>query len=241
MGTVATAVLLAETTAQKAPETQLTDSKTQFYLTGFGTFRGVKDNPTERLIHALHECEDEDDDSKQKLPKAIVLSHTCVLKVAAETVRAKLEQIYAKVRGTSDCVRQVMLHFGVNTGITCFNLEKFARNEATFTIPDENGWTPIMQPIDPSYGAITAIRRTTIDVEGVVKQLRHDGHQVDISCDAGRFVCNWIYFHSLTHSSKKLLGGGEVASLFVHVPPLASVPLDRQLSFTHALMGKLAV
>lgn len=42
--------------------------------------------------------------------------------------------------------------------------------------------------------------------------LAKKGHNVSVSLDAGRFLCNWIYFTSLCRSQKE----GTI-SLFVHV------------------------
>lgn len=46
------------------------------------------------------------------------------------------------------------------------------------------------------------------------------GDKIEVSSDAGRFLCNYIFFSSLQRKRK---------SIFVHVPPFEAIPFDVQL------------
>ena len=61
---------------------------------------------------------------------------------------------------------------------------------------DANGFQPTGEKIDED-AALGAVRRTTIDVETVAAAARSAGAHVAVSDDAGRFVCNYLYFRSL--------------------------------------------
>lgn len=67
---------------------------------------------------------------------------------------------------------------------------------------------------------------------------RHDARP---SQDAGRFVCNCTYYLSLLHSEKaRRRGGRPLHTLFLHVPPLAVVALQRQLACLLDLLAAIA-
>lgn len=222
------------------PVTSSHQIATDFHITGFHRFFNVPVNPTELIVRALPDYILEN----SLVSNASVVS-TTVLKVSAQTTRQKLNDMYARhikaadirlqSRRRSPAPRTIFIHMGVNMSADKFYLELQARNEATFSCPDESGWTPIRQAIDSNDSDITATRRTTIDVHSLCKRLSSLGHPVGISRDAGRFVCNWVYFNSLKHSQR-----ANTHALFVHVPPTFIVPIDRQVQFIAAVLDCIA-
>jgi pyroglutamyl-peptidase len=117
-----------------------------------------------------------------------------------------------------------------------FAVERRAVNEATFRCPDELGWQPQREPIVPDDGPISFIRETTVPVRDVVSALKtRGGFDVMESYDAGRFVCNYVYYYSLRQAHKN-----GVTSLFVHVPLFVAISEERQLQFIAALLKVLA-
>ena len=55
--------------------------------------------------------------------------------------------------------------------------------------------------------------------------------------DAGRFVCNYVYYVSLASAAAAAAAGGDATpweAIFVHVPPLAVLPLAAQLAAVRA-------
>lgn len=66
-------------------------------------------------------------------------------------------------------------------------------------------------------------------------------HDARLSQDAGRFVCNCTYYLSLLHSEKaRRRVGRPLHALFLHVPPLAVVPLPRQMECLLDLLAAIA-
>uniref|UniRef100_A0A453AYP9 Pyrrolidone-carboxylate peptidase n=1 Tax=Aegilops tauschii subsp. strangulata TaxID=200361 RepID=A0A453AYP9_AEGTS len=127
------------------------------------------------------------------------------------------------------------VHFGVNSGASRFALENQAVNEATFRCPDELGWKPQRVPIVPSDGSISRTRETTLPVKELTKSLRKTGYDVMPSDDAGRFVCNYVYYHSLRFAEQH-----GIKSLFVHVPLFSTVDEEVQIHFVASLVEALA-
>ncbi len=67
------------------------------------------------------------------------------------------------------------------------------------------------------------------------------GHNVAVSRDAGRFVCNFTYYLSLLHSqTARQLRGAPLHALFVHVPPTTVAPLDQQFAFLLDVLAAVA-
>ncbi|CAL5421319.1 unnamed protein product [Camellia sinensis] len=93
--------------------------------------------------------------------------------------------------------RENRLHFGVNNGAVKFAIERQAVNEATFCCPDEFGWQPQQRPIVHEDGETSRARETSCPVEAILQFLKKKGFDATISDDAGRFVCNYVYYHSL--------------------------------------------
>ncbi|KAM4108002.1 hypothetical protein ACB094_03G011700 [Castanea mollissima] len=129
----------------------------------------------------------------------------------------------------------IWLHFGVNSGATRFAVEHQAVNEATFRCPDELGWKPRKVPIIPADGDISHTRQTSLPVEEITKALAKMGYEVMTSDDAGRFVCNHAYYHSLQFAEQN---GNK--SLFVHVPLFLTIDEDTQMQFAASLLEVLA-
>uniref|UniRef100_A0A0E0QBU1 Pyrrolidone-carboxylate peptidase n=1 Tax=Oryza rufipogon TaxID=4529 RepID=A0A0E0QBU1_ORYRU len=201
------------------------------HVTGFKKFHGVAENPTEKIVGNLKSFVE-----KKGLPKNLVLGSCTVLETAGQgalgTLYKVLESAIAERENGSSAQGQI--HFGVNSGATRFALENQAVNEATFRCPDELGWKPQRVPIVPSDGAISRTRETTLPVNELTKSLRKTGYDVMPSDDAGRFVCNYVYYHSLRFAEQH-----GIKSLFVHVPLFLTI--DEEMHFVASLLEALAV
>ncbi|XP_022862252.1 uncharacterized protein LOC111382489 [Olea europaea var. sylvestris] len=204
------------------------------HVTGFKKFHGVAENPTETIVNNL-----QDFMKKRGFPKGLILGSCSILETAGQGALAPLYQTLqsAVIReGTmSNSGRVIWVHFGVNSGATRFALEHQAVNEATFRCPDEMGWKPQKIPIVPSDGAISRIRESSLPVEDITKALAKMGYEVMTSDDAGRFVCNYVYYHSLRFAEQN-----GIKSLFVHVPLFLTIDKETQMQFAASLMEVLA-
>lgn len=205
------------------------------HVTGFKKFHGVSDNPTEIIVRNLKEYME-----KKGLPKGLVLGSCNVLETAGEGALTTLYEILEAAITSQDNEpsgsRQVIwLHFGVNSGSKRFAIESQAVNEATFRCADELGWKPQKIPIIPSDGDISQTRKTVLPVNDIVKDSAAMGYDVARSDDAGRFVCNYVYYHSLRFAEQQ-----RIKSLFVHVPLFYTINEETQLKFAASLLEILA-
>lgn len=236
------------------PDDQL--PQTRFHITGFKQFYNVPVNPTQLIVDALPHYLDD-----HPLTSSACVSSTDVFEAAAKTTLRAINTLYERHaywvtqqqvdrkrrprhqlhhhhhhQQHQQQTRTVFVHLGVNMSISHFHLETQAKNEATFSCPDQLGWTPIRHAIDPNDSDITFTRKTGLDLSAIVKRLHTQQFPVDTSNDAGRFVCNWIYYNSL-----KLSKENNTDALFVHVPSTAVIPLHRQVEFIAALLDAIAL
>ncbi|XP_010921363.1 uncharacterized protein [Elaeis guineensis] len=180
------------------------------HVTGFKKFHGVSENPTEKIVRNLKEFME-----KKGLPKGLVLGNCKVLETAGQGALGPLYKLLeSSVTGrdneSSNVGQVIWIHFGVNSGATKFAVENRAFNEATFRCPDELGWKPQRLPIVPSDGGISRMCETSLPVNEIVHGLAKLGYDVIPSDDAGRFVCNYVYYHSLRFAEQH-----RIKSLFV--------------------------
>ncbi|KAH9556724.1 hypothetical protein CY35_07G045700 [Sphagnum magellanicum] len=228
----------------------------EFNITGFKKFHGVGENPTEVVVGKIEEYL-----RKHGMPAGTVLGSCTVLEAAGEGALLPLMQLLSSSSSSQSVINQpsietnanlqegkldvsslpntekkiVWVHLGVNSGATNFALERRAVNEATFRCSDELGWQPQRIPIVAEDGPISHIRETTIPVRDLVTTLGKNGFDVMESYDAGRFVCNYVYYQSLRHSAIH----GNI-SFFVHVPLFIMIDEEHQLEFVAALLHALA-
>ena len=93
------------------------------YLTGYGAFEGVVNNPSELLVKNIL-------DNKEKihstLGNGMEIYHAEILKVAIKEVNEKTKMIFDKIdsllRENRDEMH-LLIHFGVNDGAEKINLE----------------------------------------------------------------------------------------------------------------------
>lgn len=62
---------------------------------------------------------------------------------------------------------------------------------------------------------------------------------VQSSTNAGRFLCNYIYYRSLVYAQLRSSERVRILSLFVHVPSQQTIELREQVSFCEHLLSKL--
>lgn len=201
-----------------------------FLVTGFGKFPGCPANPTEVLVSNLSS-------SSGKCAPGVTLHSSSILKVSASIVRQHLhdlDKLVTKTFSESDVV--VVVHFGVDVCATSFKLERRAFNEANFRLPDEDGFQPRNEPIVEVPGNTHDCLHTKLDVAALVDQLRGEGFNVQVSHDAGRYVCNYTYFSSLKTFEKRR----SLYSLFVHVPSFHAIDAATQTKFVSSLFDALA-
>lgn len=208
--------------------------KVTIHVTGFKKFQGVPLNPTEIIVNNLRDYVE-----KKGLPVGVTLGSCTILEVAGDGALPQLYQTMESVVSKTDTesnANVVWLHLGVNSGAARFAIERLAANEATFRCSDELGWQPQQVPIVLEDGGISRTRETSLPVDAIMKFLKKGkDYDVMISNDAGRFVCNYVYYHSLRFAEQK---GNK--SLFVHVPLFSRIDEETQMRFTSSLLEAIA-
>lgn len=245
-------------------------SQISFYMTGFGPFGGVKENPTTTIIHRLKK-------QQQHIKKKHNIELLEVVKVSASSATEQVRKIGSHIirknlhnnssENDTDKTRHfVIIHFGVNHNLNLkrkpmFQLEQHAYNEANFRIPDEDQFQPRKQPIIIDANNTTETKTDTkylssrLSTDLNVKRMKDfllqknnnddNNYEVGLSGDAGRFVCNYIYYQSLSNASElqkelqKHDNKSEVHVLFVHVPGFESIPEDTQVKFSLDLLDAI--
>ncbi|GAB2218644.1 hypothetical protein Droror1_Dr00001870 [Drosera rotundifolia] len=205
------------------------------HVTGFKKFHGVSENPTETIVRNLPEYLE-----KRGHPKEFILGSCTILETAGQGALPALNQMFQSAMSRKDADSSssgltILLHLGVNSGGTRFGIERQAFNEATFRCPDEMGWKPHKAPIIPEDGGISYTRKTCLPVRQITTELAKKGYEVMASDDAGRFVCNYVYYQSLRFAEQN-----GMKSLFVHVPLFLTVDEETQMQFVASLMKVLA-
>ena len=110
-------------------------------------------------------------------------------------------------------------------------METQAVNEADFGIPDVDGLKPRHQPILP--GAPIALR-TRLDVPLLVAALQPQHPLTRSSWNAGRYLCNYLYYLSLHRCRLRRVSSGgcdQHDAVFVHTPSFEQQPPEEQLRF----------
>lgn len=231
-------------------------SRCSFVVTGFGPFAGVPDNPTSTLVSCL-----------RNKAKQLSIRETLVFDTSADAVEKEVRGIYSRL-SRRECPNSsngadnedsemlpthnsvVVLHMGVNYKGNQMQLEQCAYNDATFRVPDNNGYQPQGKCILENSTAHGHCLQTTLDLEEICNELhRQQGCSICcISNDPGRFVCNYTYCLSLDQCQsmnfaldeegmqKESSMPVECHALFLHVTPFEKIPQDEQLNFIISLM-----
>lgn len=179
-------------------------------ITGFGPFIGAPDNPSAALAIRL-----------TRVRRPALAAHTRVVHVFATSYAAVDRELPALIKKHRP---RALIMFGL-AGLTKFvRIERQARNRASVLLPDVQGVTPrastIRRHAPPALRARAPLAR-------LVTAASAAGLPCRLSSNAGRYLCNYVYWRALEAADKS--GGPEVV-VFVHVPKLhdQSRPCSRQ-------------
>jgi pyroglutamyl-peptidase len=227
--------------AQEEFSAVISSPEPRFIITGFGPFGGVKENPTTVIVRKLRSFLEQTNETAHlaSLIDDCILLETSVQDVNRTCDRLQIDFINEGSKNGSPPRSRILLHLGVDEKSQSFKLESCAYNEATFRIPDQQGYHPRNASIfeDQKYKSCL---RTSLNVEELAQIMTKRFPQVttQVSTDPGRYVCNYIYCSSLVRFGKPDTG---VCSLFLHVPQFAIVQEEIQLEYVATLLGVLGV
>lgn len=190
-------------------------------ITGFDPFGGESVNPAWEAVRRLPDTVGDYRLTRIQIPTRFAL--------AAETVLAAAEADNP----------DVILCVGQAGGRSAVTPERIAINLNDARIPDNGGYQPTEQPIDPDGpDGIFA----TVPVSAMARAIRDAGISGQVSLSAGAFVCNDTLYRLLRHYE-----GTDTRVGFIHVPFLPeqakegipSMTLDQIIAGLTAAIGAL--
>jgi len=185
-------------------------------VTGFGAFESVERNPSGELALALAAD-----------PPPGVAIEAVRLPV---TFRGAPQAMDEALAALAPIRPDLLLSLGVHPG-SSFRLETRARARMAAGRPDNAG--VMGQELDMPDGPDLA---TELRLGPLADSLRSSGApEVEVSTDAGGFVCERIFRHGL-ELGRRLA----VPALFLHVPPISAMSLEDQLPIVRTLAVELA-
>lgn len=163
-------------------------------VTGFDPFGGSGSNASELVV-------------KQLWSDVVTCFVPTVFGRAADVV---LEAIAAEQPDAVVCL-------GEAAGRTAITPERVAINVADASIPDNAGYQPVDEPIEPTG---PAARFSTLPIKAMVRAIEAAGVKASVSNTAGTFVCNHLMYRVLAETGDRIPAG------FIHVPTIDDMPLD---------------
>jgi pyroglutamyl-peptidase len=175
-------------------------------ITGFGPFPGAPFNPSAALAKAL---------TRRRRPAFAGIERTVhVFATTYASVDRDLPKLFAQ-KPKPD----VVLMFGVAGRRRQLCIEMRARNAVALLFPDAGGHRP-------RHGVIKLHGPATLTGKAPFARLAGaSGKQARLSRDAGRYLCNYVYWQALEQ-----VRGTRPLVQFVHIPPVSTKPQPRRRS-----------
>jgi pyroglutamyl-peptidase len=179
-------------------------------ITGFGPFPGAPFNPSAALAKAL---------ARRRRPAFAALDRTVhIFETTYDSVDRELPKLLAQKP-------DIVLMFGVAGRRRQLCLETRARNALSVLFPDASGYRPRQSTINPGKPpALTG----NAPLERLLGAARTRTRESQLSRDAGRYLCNYLYWRALEH----LRQDGPLVQ-FIHIPPLGGKARSRSPGKRH--------
>ncbi|KAI5292004.1 hypothetical protein KEM52_006689 [Ascosphaera acerosa] len=205
------------------------------WVTGFDAFKDITVNPSYLIARALPQLIALD----KKSCDIRVLCHPEPVRVAYQSVFDLTRQGIARFQGAHDGqAPDLVLHIGVTNRREYYSVESHACRDGYMradveerTAADiealfrERAYPEALRPGDEPHtqdGQPCSVPRSTVLQPSPVDEslveawsLLSPGLDVRLSHDAGRYVCEFIYYNSLVHAWEQ---GRPLSVVFVHVP-----------------------
>ena len=173
---------------------------TTVLITGFGRFPGAPYNPSGPLARTVAR--------RQRPAFADVTRALHIFETSYAAVDRDLPKLIARHRP------DIVLMFGLAGRTPFVRVETRARNTRSTLFPDVTGFRPDQREIVPhklaARGHAPFIR--------LVAAARGSRVSTRLSRDAGRYLCNYVYWRALEASRSGTL------AQFIHIPPVSRVP-----------------
>ncbi|KAK1948566.1 La-related protein 4 [Phytophthora citrophthora] len=225
--------------------------KRDVYLTGFGRFGDILENPTTLLARKLAEhpkvteshvleVSAESKTTTYRCAISKVLnneSNTRWLSAVLQAARRNSLRCTQGQRAQRFCITPIdqergrpciFLHFGVAATSRSIKLEQVGYNVADFRIPDERGYVATNEIIHEGEPSDIS---TNLPLEEMLATLQAVHPRVDLSDDPGRYICNFVYYRSLVWAKhQETKGNQKHFALFVHFPEFRNVVFEDQMA-----------
>lgn len=178
-------------------------------VTGFGPFPDTPFNASQALVQDLAENRNAYCWGK----------HVYTAVLPTHWTQAPLEA----GRVTQAIKPDVILHLGVSSQTNCFEIESRAFNVARYRA-DCSGCFPASHYVQRDGSPILS---ATLPVHLIRSKLRLAKIPANLSKDAGRYLCNAIFYQSL---SKVKATGRPVMAGFIHIPALSAYDIHEPVS-----------
>ena len=170
-------------------------------ITGFGPFPGAPFNPSAALAKAL---------ARRRRPALAGIERaTHVFATTYASVDRDLPKLFAQKQKPD-----IVLMFGVAGRRRQLCIETRARNAVSLLFPDAGGYRPRHGVIKLRGPAALTGNAPFARLAGAVG--------TRLSRDAGRYLCNYVYWRALEHAR-----GTRPLVQFVHMPPASAKPRPR--------------
>ena len=187
---------------------------TRVLITGFGRFPGAPFNPSGPLALAV---------AKRRRPAFDEIHRTVHI---FETSYAAVDRDLPKLIDAHK--PDIVLLFGLAARTAFVRVETHARNARSILFPDVSGYRPDARAI--ARGEPTLAGRAPMS--RLLRAARTTRVPARMSRDAGRYLCNYVYWRALEASRSGTL------AQFIHIPPVAnrSHPKGRRRRISHAAL-----
>jgi len=172
---------------------------TTVLITGFGRFPGAPFNPSGPLALALAK--------RQRPAFADVRRAVHIFQTSYAAVDRDLPKLIAKYKP------DIVLMFGLAARTPFVRIETRARNAVSTLFPDVTGFRPAERVI--VTGMLDARGRASF--ARLLGAARTSGARTRLSRDAGRYLCNYVYWRALEASRSGTL------AQFIHIPPVLNL------------------
>ena len=173
---------------------------TTVLITGFGRFPGAPFNPSAPLALAL---------AKRRRPALAGVTRVAhVFATAYAAVDRDLPELLARHKP------DIVLMFGLAARTPFVRIETRARNAVSVLFPDVDGHLPAARAIAPD-GPVSL--RGHAPFTRLLAAARSARVPARLSRDAGRYLCNYVYWRALETSRSG------TPTQFIHIPPLRKV------------------
>jgi pyroglutamyl-peptidase len=181
-------------------------------ITGFGPFPGAPFNPSAALAKSL---------ARRRRPAFAALDRTVHI---FETTYGSVDRELPKLLAQKP---DIVLMFGVAGRRRQLSVETRARNALSVLFPDAGGYRPQQSAINPEKPPALAGKAPFARLLGAARTRTRASR---LSSDAGRYLCNYLYWRALEH----LRQGGPLVQ-FIHIPPLNEKARPRSPGKRHKL------